>query len=110
MQIASVDVPGWDSRGHPSRMRHQAVPRSGHERLLQAFVAAAQHGDVKTLRRLFALDSLNGPDEADGVHTERRPLSVTNIPSICGGDLSQVNWPPGPSNHQSRNHDLEEQS
>jgi RNA polymerase sigma-70 factor (ECF subfamily) len=51
------------ARKHIARSRCRPANRDGNRRLLQAFVAAAGHGDVDDLEKFFASEVVNQPGE-----------------------------------------------
>lgn len=62
------------ARKHVTGLRHTAASRADHRRLLDAFLAATQHGDQATLESLFAKDVVSLADGGGIVTAARVPL------------------------------------
>lgn len=63
------------ARKHISAGRRKAVSSSGQKRLLNAFVAASQKGDLPAVEKLFASDVVSYADGGGSVHVARLPIS-----------------------------------
>ncbi len=62
------------ARKHLANGRRGPAPASEQRRLLDAFLAAARHGDVDALERLFTADVVSYSDGGGAVRAARKPI------------------------------------
>lgn len=66
---------GSRARKHLAAERHAEVGADAQRRLLTAFLAAAQKGDVGALEQLFTRDVVSLSDGGGAVHAARKPIA-----------------------------------